>query len=67
MARTKTDLSTSLKELEKITTWFEQQDEIDIEQGIAKVKEGAALIKETKKNLTTIENEFEEVKKSLDA
>lgn len=66
MAEKKDSLSTSLKKLEKITEWFEEQSEIDIEKGIAKVKEGALLIKETKKNLATIENEFEEVKKSLE-
>ena len=66
MTTSKPDLSTSLKKLEKITSWFEEQDEVDIEKGIAKVKEGAALIKDTKKQLATIENEFEEVKKSLE-
>lgn len=61
----KKDLTTSLKELEEITQWFDEQDEVDVEKGLAKVKEGAALIKSTKKQLKEVENEFEEVKKDL--
>lgn len=61
----KKSLGSSLKELEKITQWFEDQEEVDVEKGIVKVKEGAALIKDTKKRLEEIENEFEDVKKSL--
>ncbi len=61
----KDSLAASLKELEKIAAWFEQQEEIDVEDGIAHVKAGAKLIKDTKKKLASIENEFEEIKKSL--
>jgi len=62
----KTNLSESLKKLEKITEWFEAQEEIDVEQGLEKVKEGARLIKISKERLKKVENEFEEVKKELD-
>ena len=67
MAKQKKDnLTKSLKEIEKIVTWFENQDEVDVEEGIEKVKVGAKLIKESKKRLEKIENEFEEVKKELE-
>ncbi len=62
----KTNLRESLKKLEKIAEWFESQEEIDVEQGLEKVKEGARLIKISKERLKKVENEFEEVKKELD-
>jgi len=58
-------LSESLKKLEKIVNWFESQEEIDVEKGLEKVKEGVALIKASRERLKKIENEFEEVKKEL--
>ena len=61
----KKDLTASLKELEEIVQWFDDQEEVDVEKGLAKVKVGAALIKSTKKQLKEVENEFEEVKKGL--
>jgi len=60
------NLSSNLKRLSEITDWFESQEEIDIEEGLKKVKEAAALIKASKERLKTIENEFEEIKKEVD-
>ena len=51
--------------LEGITDWFENQETIDVEQALEKVKEGVALIKESKLRLKEVENEFEVVKKEL--
>jgi exonuclease VII small subunit len=65
MVQAKSNLTKNLKEIEEIVAWFEKQDEVDVEQGIEKVKIGAKLIKESKKRLQEIENEFEEVKKDL--
>lgn len=61
----KLNLTESLKKLEKINDWFENQQEVDVEQGLEKIKEGATLIKDSRKRLQEIENEFEEVKKEL--
>ncbi len=61
----KGSLSESLKKLEDITEWFEGQEAIDVEQALEKVKEGVALIKESKLRLKEVENEFEVVKKEL--
>ncbi len=55
----------SLKKLESIAGWFDEQEEVDVEQGLQKVKEGTALIKELKSKLKEVENEFEEIKKDL--
>lgn len=62
----KTNLSESLKKLEEIAKWFESQEEVDVEEGLKKVKEGVQLIKISKERLKKVENEFEEVKKGLD-
>lgn len=61
----KSNLTKNLKDIEKIVAWFESQDEVDVEEGIEKVKAGVKLIKESKKRLAEIENEFEDVKKEL--
>jgi exonuclease VII small subunit len=61
----KTDISQSLKELAEIVDWFEQQEDIDVEKGLEKVKKAATLIKNSKGRLAEIENEFEEIKKEI--
>lgn len=60
------NLSESLKKLEEITEWFDNQQEVDVEQGLEKVKEGAKLIKASRERLREVENEFEDVKKELE-
>ncbi len=74
MAKTKTAGAGAGKEglkeyLEKIRTisdWFEAQDEIDLEEALAKIREAGALIKASKARLTEVENEFEEIKKGVE-
>jgi len=69
MAKEKPDtknLNNSLKRLSEITEWFDNQEEIDVEEGLKKVKEAADLIKASKERLKTIENEFKEIKKEID-
>jgi len=61
----KNSVSESLSELEKITRWFDAQKEVDVEEGMTKVREGAALVKELEKRLSEIDNEFRELKKDL--
>lgn len=61
----KTNISQSLRKLEEIVGWFERQKDVDVEEGLKKVKLGAGLIKELKKDLKTVENEFNEIKKDL--
>lgn len=61
----KNKLRNSLKKLEEIIEWFDKQEEVDIEAGLERVKEGVALIKESRERLKKLENEFEEVKEDL--
>jgi exodeoxyribonuclease VII small subunit len=62
----KQSLGESLKKLEEIVAWFENQEEVDVEEGLAKVKAGAVLVKESREKLKEAENEFEIVKKELE-
>lgn len=61
----KNNIGETLKKLETIAVWFENQKEADIEEGLNKVREGAELIKELKSKLKEAENEFNEIKKEL--
>ena len=60
------NLNNSLKRLAEITEWFDNQEEIDVEEGLKKVKEAVELIRASKERLKTIENEFEEIKKGIE-
>jgi len=62
----KKNLNKNLKRLSDIAEWFENQEEIDVEEGLDKVKEAAELIKISKERLREIENEFEEIKRTID-
>ncbi|OIP79428.1 MAG: hypothetical protein CO002_01025 [Candidatus Portnoybacteria bacterium CG_4_8_14_3_um_filter_44_10] len=61
----KNSLKESLKKLKSIIAWFDQQEEVDVEAGLERVKEGAQLIRESRAELKNLENEFEKVKKEL--
>lgn len=61
----KIDLKTNLEKLSQIAQWFENQEEIDIEVGLEKVKEASILLKESKKRLKEIENEFIQIEKTV--
>ena len=60
------NLSKNLEKLSAIAAWFDNQDEVDVEQGLNKVKEAAQLIKESNSRLQEIENEFEEIKRDIE-
>lgn len=62
----KMSLSDSLKKVQEIIAWFDNQEEVDVEKGLEKIKEGTVLIKDSRARLKEIENEFEVVKKDLE-
>lgn len=66
MVEKKQSLSESIRKLEGIVEWFEGQEEIDVEKGLEKFKEGASLVKSSRARLKEIENEFREVEKTLE-
>ena len=65
MSTKKQTIKQSLEKLEAIAAWFEREKDIDVEEGLAKVKEGAVLVKMLRAELKDVENQFEEVKKDL--
>lgn len=62
----KNNLNGNLKKLAEIAVWFESQKEVDVEEGLKKVKEAVSLIKASRERLKEVENEFEEIKKEID-
>lgn len=63
---TKEKISDALRRLETLARWFDTQKELDVEEGLKKVKEGTVLIRELKTKLQKVENEFREIKKELE-
>ncbi|MCX6719153.1 MAG: exodeoxyribonuclease VII small subunit [Candidatus Taylorbacteria bacterium] len=61
----KVNLKDSLKKLNDIAVWFEEQEEVDVEAGLERLKEGAELVKVCKKRLSEIENEFEQIQREV--
>jgi exonuclease VII small subunit len=61
----KDSISESLSHLESIIKWFDEQSEVQVEEGLKKVKEGAVVIKDLRGRLKEVENEFIELKKEL--
>ena len=66
MADKKINLKESLGKLNGIVEWFDEQEEVDVEAGLEKVKEGAELIKNCKKRLSEVENEFKEIQRDIE-
>lgn len=62
----KLDINEALKKLESIADWFEKEDEVDVEKGMEKVKEGVELIKLLRGRLKEVQNEFNEIKAGLE-
>lgn len=60
-----TNLTESIKQLEEIAEWFENQQDVDVEEGLTKVKEAAVLIKKSKARLAAIDNEFRAIEKDI--
>lgn len=61
----KIDLNDSLKKLSGIVTWFEEQQDIDVEKGLENVRQGVSLIKACKTRLSQIENEFKNIQREI--
>ncbi|MDP3795102.1 MAG: exodeoxyribonuclease VII small subunit [bacterium] len=65
MSTEKGKIGDSLGKLQAILAWFEGQKDVDVEEGLKKVKEGKVLIKDLGERLKAVENEFQEIKKDL--
>lgn len=60
------NLKDQLKEISEILTWFDSQEELDVEAALEKITKAGELIKSSKKRLVEIENQFQEIKKSVE-
>lgn len=60
----KLNFSQSVVKLEEINTWF-QNDEIDLDEGLKKLREGKDLIIQCKQRLKEVENEFYRIKEEF--
>jgi exonuclease VII small subunit len=54
-----------LKEIAQILECFDSQEELDVEEALAKVREAAKLIKISRERLAEVENEFKIIKKEI--
>lgn len=60
MTNKKFDFSQAIKRLDEINKWF-QEEEIDLDEGLKKLREGKEIIKECRKKLKDVENEFTKI------
>ncbi|MBI4990691.1 exodeoxyribonuclease VII small subunit [Candidatus Gottesmanbacteria bacterium] len=61
---TKFDFTKAVSEIEEINQWFQNED-IDLDEGLAKFRRGLELIKKCQTRLKQVENEFTEIKKEF--
>ena len=61
----KFDFKKAIEELEEINRWF-QEEEIDLDEGLEKLKRGKALIAKCRTRLGEAETEFVDIKKDLE-
>lgn len=62
----KSDFTQTIKELEEINQWFQNED-INLDEGLAKFRRGMDLIKKCRDRLKQVENEFIEIKRKYEA
>lgn len=60
---TKLTFTNAMKELEELNAWF-QRDDIDLEEGLHKLKRGKELVAFCQARLKELENEFQLIQDS---
>ena len=60
----KFDFTASIKQLEEINSWF-QNDDLNLDEGLQKLKLGNELIKKCRGRLQQVENEFVKIKQEF--
>ena len=61
----KFDFKKGIAELEEINRWFQNPD-IDLDEGLEKLRKGKELIEKCQSRLKQAENEFEKIRDDLD-
>ena len=67
MTNQEQNFGTLMRQLQTIVDWYDQQQELDIEEGLAKARQAADLIRRCSRRLGQLENEFVKIKAELDA
>jgi len=62
MADKKIKLQEKIAQLEKISNYFNNQDEIELDEAVKKYEEAAKLVVDVKKELKSIEMKINEIK-----
>ncbi len=65
MSNQNTNLKDKLHELEKLLEWFEQ-DDVDLEEALAKYETGSELAASIREQLNAIENKITVIEKRFD-
>ncbi|MCX7996582.1 MAG: exodeoxyribonuclease VII small subunit [Patescibacteria group bacterium] len=60
------DFAAAMRELEEINRWFQEAD-IDLDQGLEKLKKGKELIAACRDRLKSVENEFIKIREDFAA
>ena len=58
------DFTASIKQLEEINSWFQNED-FNLDEGLQKLKVGKELIKKCRGRLQQVENEFVKIKQEF--
>ena len=58
------NFASAMERLNEINEWFQQED-IDLDEGLKKLKEGKELIRQCREKLKNVENEFLDIKKDI--
>ena len=58
------DFKKSIEELEEINRWF-QDEEVDLDEGLKRLRRGKDLIKKCRERLKSVENEFIKIKEEF--
>lgn len=58
------DFKKSIQELEEINRWF-QEEEVDLDEGLKKLRRGKDLIQKCRERLKNVENEFTKIKEEF--
>lgn len=66
MPKDNKSIKTSMNKLDDIVAWFEEQDDVDVEEGLKKVEAGSVLVRDLKGRLKKVENKFEDLKQEME-
>lgn len=61
MVKDEFDFNGALTEIQEINRWFQNED-ISLDEGLAKLQRGLELIKKCNARITEVENQFVEIK-----